>query len=344
MVDVVDAVGNLCLGFDRRGSQSVVQGVPEWQFAETAAYFCFRKYFSRQFSGAFVTGQLEYLSADTARQGDPSIQWVIDAMRIHFRNWWSRRNYSAPGGFRKPDGFGIAPNASEIQIIEVKPWDRLQEGIGQLQEMITITKNAIADYYKEQSTSMSPLVNPDFVTVKPSPWRPSGIELVCPLPYAAGAGEIAWICFKPNLRSPSSPGVILYEIHSIDKRRYQNPATALPAEMVERLRDAHKERRSAGLSLVPWANDYASANPADAERMRELALLFGIVAAVAIIAVAICVVPEILPVAAEAAEATAPVRIFVGGTYRIAPTVIEVAEEEYASGQSAEALLRMVVK
>src|SRR5262249_668811 len=243
MVDAYEIADSLCLGYKKRGSERLVQGYFEWEFAETAAYFYFRKRFLENFPGGLVLGQRDYMTLDTARIGDPTIQSVLDAMRVHFRNWWSRKNQSREGGFRKPDGFGIAPNASQIHIIEVKPWDRYPAGLRQLQEMIDITNNTISDYYKEKSVNQSPMLNPDFVSVKGAPWKPKKEELVYPLPYASASSEIAWICFKATTRRLDiADGVILYEIHSIPRDQYGDAVKRLPEDMKRRLREAHAER------------------------------------------------------------------------------------------------------
>ncbi|HMA73718.1 MAG TPA: hypothetical protein VKP67_19880 [Xanthobacteraceae bacterium] len=348
MVDALEIADSLCLGYEKRTSEQPVQGVFEWQFAETAAYFYFRKFFLDTFSGGFVLGQLDYKTADTARLGDPTIQSVLDAMRIHFRNWWSRTNYSREGGFRKPDGFGIAPNATQIWIIEVKPWNRANDGVTQLQEMITITGNAISDYYKEQSINQSPMLNPDFVTVKGAPWKPRGGQLVYPLPYGVQNSEIAWICFKPTIRSTSlADGVILYEIHTMQKDKYRDYVKRLPEDMKQRLREAHAERMRArtSLNLTPWANNFASANARDAAMMRDLTLMVGIIAAVAIVAGAILIAPEVLalvgPAASETLVGGTTVEVLVGGSYRVAPTLVRVSMAEYEAMQSANALVRV---
>src|SRR5262249_51159324 len=133
---------------------------------------------------------------------DPTVQFVLEAMQVYFRNWWSKKDASRPGGFRKPDGLGISPNGNTIEIIEVKPYYLYRDGVQQLNEMIDIIKGGLQSYYQEESARRMASVGPDpsnYITVKGSPWRPSGEGLEIPL-LDPSSKEIAWICFRPTLR------------------------------------------------------------------------------------------------------------------------------------------------
>jgi hypothetical protein len=356
MVDAAEVADVLCLGYANRGSRELDKGVYEWQFAEAAAYFNFRRDFLARYSGGFVTGQLDYKSEETPKHGDPSIQAVIDAMRVHFRNWWSRANVSREGGFRKPDGFGIAPEAKVIEIIEVKPLKNYNDGVTQLKEMITITSAAIADYCREREIQgQSAMIQTYGTKVQGSSWRPKNEESVFPLPYAGENNEISWICFKPCRRvidsAPPVDGVILYEIHTISKPQYQQHMARLPNDMKRRLAQAHAARTKGNLLRAPWAENYMKTNAADARQMRELVVAVGIVAAVAIVALAIVVAapivagaaPEIAAAAELAAEAES-VEVIVGGTYRTAAQKIRISLAEYAASESGEALVEAATK
>jgi hypothetical protein len=124
------------------GSRKIDKGIDEWLYAEIAACLLFRTDFLKRKSGGVVVTQLTYNTLATPT--DPDIQFVFDAMSVYFRNWWSPKNPNREGGFRKPDALGISPGGREIEIIEVKPQDRYQEGIDQLNEMIGKIKKGLS--------------------------------------------------------------------------------------------------------------------------------------------------------------------------------------------------------
>jgi hypothetical protein len=78
----------------------------------------------------------------------------------------SRKPRTGEDGFRKPEGLGISPGGREIEIIEVKPQGRHQEGVDQLNVMIPKIKDGLSSYYKEKSlsTGSCPSFNPDTVS------------------------------------------------------------------------------------------------------------------------------------------------------------------------------------
>jgi hypothetical protein len=194
--------------------------------------------------------------------------------------------------------------------------------------MITKIKEGLKSFYYEQSLKTSTSAGPDpdnFITVNGSTWRPSGDGLVVPLPFDPKTNEIAWICFRPTLRAGPADGVILYEIHNIEKTRERQK---IPDDLARRLAEAHARQRQAS-TWQPFAQNYVRANPQDAEFIRTLALTVGVAAAIAIITVAVIyAAPIVVAAAGETAVAVETTEVFVGGGYRVAPQLVRVAVEE----------------
>jgi hypothetical protein len=297
----------LCQTYARRGSRKIEKGIDEWAWAEAGAYFQFEKDFKARHGGGIVLGQLTYKNLGTPT--DPDTQFIIEALKVYFRNWWSPANVSREGGFRKPDGLGISPGGRVIEIIEVKPYHSAKEGTTQLNEMITKIKDGLNGYYQEECTRTATSVGPDpanYVTVKGSPWRPSGVGLVIPLLPDPRTEEVSWVCYRPTLRADAAEGappdgVILYEIHFIDKKRIQQQ---IPQDVAERIAEAHARRRQAA-EWNPFATNYVRQNPKDAALMRDLALTLGVAAAVAIVVVAVIYAAPLVVGGAAAASGTA---------------------------------------
>jgi hypothetical protein len=347
-MNIEDVVDFLCFGLPTRGSRKLDKGIDEWLFAETAAFAGFRNYFLGENPGALVINQLNYKTIESNR--DPGLQFVLDALDVYFRNWWSPKNRSREGGARKPDGIGISQDGKLIEIIEVKPWYMHSDGSKQLDEMINIILDGLQSYYKEECmrSASSLSFNPDYIKVIASPWKPKkDAGLVVPLPDSAGTGEIAWICFKPTRRAlpdGSFPrdGVILYEIHYFTK---QNTLTYhIPEEVARRLAEAHAARVcTPALQLWPWATDYTRRNPSDAELILRLLGDLGAVVVVGLIAALL--IDTAAPLigligrAGELPTAVETVEVLVqNGGYRVPATLVRVSVAQYEAVESAEAL------
>jgi hypothetical protein len=175
----------LCQTYSRRGSRNIEKGVDEWAWAEAGAYFQFENDFKARHGGGIVLGQLTYKNLGTPT--DPATQFIIEALKVYFRNWWSPANVSREGGFRKPDGLGISPGGRVIEIIEVKPYHSAKDGTTQLNEMITKIRDGLNGYYQEECTRTATSVDRTLPMRDGErlSWRPSGAGLVipcCPIP------------------------------------------------------------------------------------------------------------------------------------------------------------------
>lgn len=331
----------MCQAYSRRRSRKIVGAYQEYDWAETGAYVQFEKDFKSRHQGGIVLNQLTYQTI--AVPNDPDVQFVIDALQEDFKNWWAKKNSSREGGFRKPDGLGISPGAKVIELIEVKPWDMYDEGVAQLNEMISLINFSLKAQYDKRSLryGMSPSYNPEYATtVKGSAWKPSGEGLTVPLPVDPATGEIAWICYRPTIRKVESSGVILYEIHYIEKSRYQQK---IPDDVAKRLKEAYAKHRGTN-SWSPFVQQYARQNPEDAEFIKKLTITLGAVAAVALIAVIVVYAAPVAIAATETAMAAETTTVLVGGTYRIAPQMIRVAVEQAAAVEFAEEVISVSQK
>ena len=216
-MELRDILNRPCNDFEVRRSRRVGGPIFEWQYAETAAFVHFAKYFEAVHRGGLVINQDNYKRVGSE---DRQIRFVLEALSIYLRNWWSRKNPTREGRARKPDGLGISPGGRVIEVIEVKPADLRREAEIQLHEVIGKIRDGLVTYYKEKSIErgISLPFDPEAIVVKGSPWRPKGDELVIAPKTAAWAKENAWICFGPTVRPSASgvlpaDGVILYEIH-----------------------------------------------------------------------------------------------------------------------------------
>jgi hypothetical protein len=216
-VRIEDVLNRPCSDFRVRRSRRIASRVFEWQYAEDTAFFYFRNYFEALYRGGLVINQANYLRVDSE---DRQIRFVLNALSVYLRNWWSKANPKREGGARKPDGLGISPGGRVIEVVEVKPADMRHEAEIQLNEVIGKIRDGLEAYYEERSIErgISLPFDPKAIVVKGSSWRPKGNELVIPLKSPDSVTENAWICFKPSVRPSQSgtlpeEGVILYEIH-----------------------------------------------------------------------------------------------------------------------------------
>jgi hypothetical protein len=206
-----------CHDFEVRESRRIDGPIFEWQYAEDAAFSHFREYFEAVHRGGLVINQDNYKRVGSE---DRQIRFVLKALSVYLRNWWSKKNPTREGRARKPDGLGISPGGRVIEVIEVKPAKLAAEADIQLHEVIDKIRDGLVAYYEEKSIErgISLPFDPTSIVVRGSPWRPRDHELIVMPKAAAWVKENAWICFRPTVRpSPSGvfpdDGVILYEIH-----------------------------------------------------------------------------------------------------------------------------------
>jgi hypothetical protein len=342
-----------CLGLPTRSSQKVDKGINEWSYAENAAFFHFGNDFLKRHRGGVIVNQLTWSILETHR--DPGIQFILKAMKVYFRNWWSQSNTSRPGGFRKPDGMGISPGGKVIEIIEVKPNknEYYNAGLAQLNEMTDKIKSGLDSWYKEESIlrSHTPIINPLYsTTVKGSPWRPQGPELVVPI-INSKHDEIAWICYKPTRRMRSDKGklpedgIILYEIHNLDRHKKVVPQF-IPESLARRLAEAHARRVTSPFpSLTPWAwaKDYVLTNPKDADMIKKMVIGIGVAAAIIIVTlVVIRFAPRLTPVVVQGGIRVMRAAMTGSTALRVTPVMAEadaaIVDYEFAASANALAI------
>jgi hypothetical protein len=142
-VRIEDVLNRPCSDFRVRKSHRIASPIFEWQFAEDAAFFYFRNYFETVYRGGLVINQANYRRVDSE---DRQIRFVLDALSVYLRNWWSKTDPKREGGARKPDGLVISPGGRVLEVIEVKPADMRQAAEIQLLEVIGKIRDGLEAY------------------------------------------------------------------------------------------------------------------------------------------------------------------------------------------------------
>lgn len=365
--------GSLCVGLPTRGTQSnPVVGNSRWDesdLAEKIAYELFKKDFKDRygdksfFISQYATagsGQDSYRSVSS---DDTDINFVLDAMAQNFRNWRSVTNPNSSQGFRKPDGLAISSRQRGrvwIEMIEVKPAagsyskGKMQLGtaLNQLRDSLRLRQEELLRQYVESE-------DPNDYDIKGSPFAPKTKDTVWPLfPQRAMVngkprGKLSWICFKPTIRKlgvagGNNDGIIQYEIHYLDLREGARVLQQLPKDVWRKLRAAYMaERAMAATGPSAWWVNFRKTNQADADKLRDMALLVSGTALLASIALMLLLAPEAaLPIvfAEEAGVIDAAVveETLVGGSYRVAPQLVRVATQATQEITEEEAIRESV--
>jgi hypothetical protein len=253
--------------------------------AHLRALELFREDFLGRFPDGVVISELEYLGATTIAPlrpgtlhylGKPAVNRILDALTADFRRW------NRTGDYRKPDGLGISGDGWLGELTEVTTVGHKQAAVIQLRDKLdtlTTTVNRIHNL----STFW-----------KASPWRPTGADLLYPLPSPGGGPR--FISYHPTYREHAPDGVILYEVIGQDPRRVPVPGPA-----AERLRERDP---AAGMESVRvWALRFAQDHPGVVTALRDLVVAFGVAVVVAAVVVILAPAPPAAVVAGLAALA-----------------------------------------
>jgi hypothetical protein len=256
----------------RTNSETGIRQSDEYGSAEIIAAELFRRDFEDRYSGAEVlfTAQHDYLSTRMTRS--LGIEFLLNMMKEHFRNWASPRNPMRDGGFRKPDGMCIAARGHRVdaELLEVKPLGYESRGRTQMEDMLRRLREGLDESLKTQ-TSRSRFIDGDFSIVA-TEWRPRPDQMVCPLLNPKGAQELTWACFCEMGHRARVDGVLLYELHSISFRQCDRMLKSIPVDTGNRIRQTYENahRSSSGVGHS-WQHVYCLANPADLKMLRSLA-------------------------------------------------------------------------
>jgi hypothetical protein len=149
-MELRDILNRPCNDFEVRRSRRVGGPIFEWQYAEDAAFVHFAKYFEAVHRGALVINQDNYKRVGSE---DRQIRFVLEALSVYFRNWWSKKNSTREGRARKPDGLGISPGGRMIEVIEVKPADLRGEAEIQLHKVIDKIRDGLVTITRKNRLS-----------------------------------------------------------------------------------------------------------------------------------------------------------------------------------------------
>jgi hypothetical protein len=252
----------------RTNAKTGVRQSDEYGSAETIAAELFRRDFEDRHRGAQIlfTAQRDYLS--TRMTGSIGIEFFLNMMKEHFRNWASPRNPMREGGFRKPDGMCIAANGRRVrvEVLEVKPFHGEADGRKQMEDMLRRLRAGLNEALQTQS-GQHRFVDEDF-EIEATEWRPRPEEMVCPLLNPASAKEVTWACFNAMARRARAHGVVLYELHALSFKS----ATAIPPDIGAHIRTAYENSGTPAMTAgLSWRDKYCAANPADIRVLRTLA-------------------------------------------------------------------------
>ena len=237
----------------------------------------FRSYFTSRYPGGIVISELEYMARTTRAPnqpgplrlpGQPDLSAVLDALTSDFRRWSKARD------FRKCDALGIElAQHRHAELLEVTTVGNVASATRQIAEKLAILRGTVEKIHNLRITWM------------PSPWRPAPNQMIYPLP--AKGDEIArFICYWATYKRPAPPGVILYEVHAVQRKRVPDPVP-VPKKETDKIREGFRN----GADQEAKARRFAEQHPAVVFALRAAAAIVGVAALVAAIVAIIDPVP-----------------------------------------------------
>jgi hypothetical protein len=277
ITQLAEAVHN-CLP-TRSTQPNAVTGIrryDEYATAEGIAVGLFQNDFSHRHKSAELLFVVQDDYRSTQVTSSAALSFLVEMMKEYFRNWVSRANPSREGGFRKPDALCMAAFGTRVhvEILEVKPIGHDEPGRKQMDEMLRIFRSGLNDALMAQTRGFG--FGADDFSIRPTEWRPSPEELVCPLLNPDAADELTWACFADMLRRSAVGGILLYELHALSFRQAAESSRRIPQDMAGRIRSAYEQFVKPRLGSGPtWQESYCTARPTDASALRAIGLRFG---------------------------------------------------------------------
>lgn len=189
--------------------------------AELRAVEMFKKNFLARFPDGYFDTEFGYIATTTIARSDKTgnlgikipqnrgLTRVLQGLAADFRRHKKDRD------FRKPDAFGlwVDENTNGIgELMEVTTVGRTEEAAKQLRDKLDTLTNTVNRIHNLNirwvATGWRPLPEPSeeaFYSLVPDPDESS-----------------RYVCFQPTYRMAAPLGVILYEIHSIKKRKHEH--------------------------------------------------------------------------------------------------------------------------
>ncbi len=238
------------------GPQNLTTQEFDAQAAQLRIFESFRTHFLGRFPDGEVTSELEYQGGTTSpftlprpprTFGRHHVDRVYAALAADFRNWSKERDY------RKCDVLGIANDGVTAELIEVTIDYNAASAIRQLEHKLSILR---------QTVNRNHNLHVDW---RAAPWRPNTKRLFCPL--RAPSGQMRYACYEPTVRNSAPNGIVLYEIHALDRSVATEP---LP----QNVRDAVRKHADSSRHQTPeaWAQNVTAREPGVSGTLRVLAI------------------------------------------------------------------------
>jgi len=226
----------------------------------------FRADFLRRYPDGIVISELEYMGRTTAAPNHPGplvipgkarLTTVLAALASDFRRWIGNRDY------RKCDAMGISGDGVSAELLEVTTVDNAASATAQ-----TISKLAIL---KETVNRIHNLA----VDWRPTIWRPGPDQLFYNISQG-NSRQFRYLCFQPTYRVEAPAGVILYEVHVVERPQVPVPIQ-IPQDASDRLRRAARANPPNEQMAESWARKFLSENPIVGTVLRGLAFVAGVI-------------------------------------------------------------------
>lgn len=260
------------------GSPQISPTALQAEAAELRAVEWFRQYFLARFPTGIVISQLGFMGRTTSpgasptpmrMPGQPRLNQILDALSEDFRNWSKAR------GYRKCDALGIANDGFNAELLEITTEGNAPSAVAQVTAKTAILRETVNRIHNLT------------VDWRPTLWKPAAHQTFWVL--QATPAEIVYLCYMPTFRTAVSfPGVVLYEIHRLERRNATVPVPA-PKEANQRTRQA-LPRVAPSEDLEGRAVRFLQQNPDIAGWIRAIA---GILAVAAVIAAIIALIDPV---------------------------------------------------
>jgi hypothetical protein len=251
------------------GEAQMSPGKWDSQAAQLWIVWAFREYFMKKFPSGIVISELEYMSRTTSAPKTPmgpsgplgplqvpgrsKLNQILDALTLDFRRWSKERDY------RKCDVLGIANDGLNAELVEVTTEDNARSAIIQINAKVATLRETVNRIH-----NMS-------VDWRASEWKPGPSQLFRVVKVSRY--EIKYICYMPTFRALAPPGVVLYEIHVIE--RPPDPVR-VPVPEPEGVRERIRELVPLPETMEERARRFLTENPDVADWIRAIALLMAL--------------------------------------------------------------------
>ena len=263
--------------------------------AQLRAYELFKANYMARNPGGIVLSELEYKGATTfahprihsIRVGNQHHNRIFDVLAIDFRN------AEKAWGFRKPDGMAINAQGTAGELLEVTTKTNSPKAKVQMNDKIRIL-NEISRIHDLR------------IDWAPTRWVPANTERELYYPAQPQANELLrYVCFKPTYGRNEREllGIILYEMHAIERGFRRSIPSSLPQSIQEDLQANYKRKKFKTVSATVWAEGFLATHPSTKPVLQGLALTLSAGILVIVILLALDPIPGDEVAAAYAAMA-----------------------------------------